>query len=506
MAGTKISELPVATALTGAELVPVVQSGATKQTTLAQMPYVPAGTGAVTTTVQAKLRETVSVKDFGAVGDGVADDTAAIQAALNAGVGKIVYLPSGDYLISSKLLIPAQTGLCGEIPGIGTGENRGATLVAALSLSDYILENKNITASPSDPWWHGGHVEGISFRNKGGGTASGFNVGPCGDSSVIKHCKFYYLVTGLKVGGTATNLGVQVSCNLDSVTFYGGTTGLLFQQCTYTAAVKNLMLDGCATPVRFQDCGGTFHCSVDRWHAENLPTATEIFYVNNCNGSFIEIGAGSAETGTASATISVVRSDIAAAKIRVGNVTTTVGANYILKDDLASISWTRTQLGPYAEVAHNYPVVPSGTSGIKFNATQVSSSDANTLDDYEEGTYTATVTPQTSGSITLSATVDTMAYTKIGRLVHVQGYIKVASVSSPVGGFVLVSLPFAAADITEYAGVAGASGVYTKGASSTVVPVIVPEAASAATVLNVTVASIAANDEFYLSFSYISAT
>ena len=39
--------------------------------------YLPAGTGAVATTVQAKLRESVSVKDFGAVGDGVTDDTAA---------------------------------------------------------------------------------------------------------------------------------------------------------------------------------------------------------------------------------------------------------------------------------------------------------------------------------------------------------------------------------------------------------------------------------------------
>lgn len=86
MAGTKISELPAATLpLTGTELVPVVQSGATKQTTLAAMPYVPAGTGAVTTTVQAKLREFVSVKDFGAVGNGIADDTAAIQAAIAAG-------------------------------------------------------------------------------------------------------------------------------------------------------------------------------------------------------------------------------------------------------------------------------------------------------------------------------------------------------------------------------------------------------------------------------------
>lgn len=70
--------------------------------------YTPAGTGAVVTTVQTKLRESVSVKDFGAVGDGVTDDTAAIQAAIvyvkSLGGGHI-YIPVGTYKCSSTLNI-----------------------------------------------------------------------------------------------------------------------------------------------------------------------------------------------------------------------------------------------------------------------------------------------------------------------------------------------------------------------------------------------------------------
>lgn len=65
----------------------------------ASVTYTPSGTGAVTTNVQAKLRETVSVKDFGAVGDGTNDDTAAMQAAHNT--NKLVFYPKGTYKFST---------------------------------------------------------------------------------------------------------------------------------------------------------------------------------------------------------------------------------------------------------------------------------------------------------------------------------------------------------------------------------------------------------------------
>ncbi|MDF2723803.1 MAG: hypothetical protein K0Q59_3478 [Paenibacillus sp.] len=58
-------------------------------------------------TVGAKLRETVSVKDFGAIGDGIADDTAAIQAAANSLTrGGLLLLPAGTYIISDTIQVP----------------------------------------------------------------------------------------------------------------------------------------------------------------------------------------------------------------------------------------------------------------------------------------------------------------------------------------------------------------------------------------------------------------
>lgn len=79
----------------------------------ANVPYTPAGTGAVVTDVQTKLRESVSVKDFGAVGDGVTDDTAAIQAASNT--GKHVAIPKGTYVISTAINVNVNgTQFCGE--------------------------------------------------------------------------------------------------------------------------------------------------------------------------------------------------------------------------------------------------------------------------------------------------------------------------------------------------------------------------------------------------------
>jgi hypothetical protein len=65
-----------------------------------------------------------SVKSFGAVGDGVTDDTAAIQAALNA--GGAVYFPMGEYLVGATLRVELDgMSLIGEGSGNRTASTQG---------------------------------------------------------------------------------------------------------------------------------------------------------------------------------------------------------------------------------------------------------------------------------------------------------------------------------------------------------------------------------------------
>jgi parallel beta-helix repeat protein len=69
--------------------------------------FIQGGTGAIKRSVQDKLKETVSVKDFGAVGNGVVNDTSSFQAALDyirtSSKSSTLFIPSGSYLISSTL-------------------------------------------------------------------------------------------------------------------------------------------------------------------------------------------------------------------------------------------------------------------------------------------------------------------------------------------------------------------------------------------------------------------
>jgi hypothetical protein len=82
----------------------------------------PTASDPVVRTVQAKLDDFADVRDFGAIGDGAADDTAAINRALfqlycveaNTQIRRTLYFPAGTYKITETIIIPAYAKLVGE--------------------------------------------------------------------------------------------------------------------------------------------------------------------------------------------------------------------------------------------------------------------------------------------------------------------------------------------------------------------------------------------------------
>ena len=88
---------------------------------------------------------------------------------------------------------------------------------------------------------------------------------------------------------------------------------------------------------------------------------------------------------------------------------------------------------------------------IQFPATQVASANANTLDDYEEGTWTPVVTSTTG---TLTSTTSTGSYTKIGKVVTVNFRIAITNAGTGGGGLSVGSFPFAATNSTTLSGAA----------------------------------------------------
>lgn len=174
--------------------------------------YTPAGTGAVVSTVQSKLRESVSVKDFGAVGDGVTDDTAAIQAAITASRGKRLYLPKGAYKISSPLVITTLTSgsaLPIELYGDGYDSNGG-------NGGTYITNSSGTT-------------DAIQITNNGGV-----------DTAILLHgFGIYGLGGAVATAGYGVNVNNCANVRLKDLWIQGhGQAGVFFFKC-YGASIED---------------------------------------------------------------------------------------------------------------------------------------------------------------------------------------------------------------------------------------------------------------------------
>jgi len=127
---------------------------------------------------------------------------------------------------------------------------------------------------------------------------------------------------------------------------------------------------------------------------------------------------------------------------------------------------------------------------------------SNLLDDYEEGEFTVTLTPSTSGSITLQTGADTMMYTKIGRLVQVQGQLNVQSISSAVGTEVTFTLPVTKGNRTESSEAIGCGVTFKDGSTYSVIPGYVGGSVDQNFHIVVDPSGLVNNDRFYIQFTY----
>jgi len=170
--------------------------------------FVQSGTGATTRTVESKLRDVVSVKDFGAVGDGVTDDTAAIQAAINA--ANTIYVPAGTYKVSASLTasdksiriygdgetisILKYTGGTNGITWSSSTDNHTLQVQGIQLYPDAAMSGSPISASfgvALGKVWAGVSLENIlaTFGGAGKYWANGFYFNNC-RNIVVSECNF----------------------------------------------------------------------------------------------------------------------------------------------------------------------------------------------------------------------------------------------------------------------------------------------------------------------------
>jgi hypothetical protein len=386
--------------------------------------YTPTGTSAVARSAASKFGDTVSVKDFGAKGDAVTDDTAAIQAAItyaastiNSASGMEVLLPTGTYLISSRITLPNRVGLRGA-------NGRGTVIKPHSSFADsYMFHAVNGTSSMFGSYLSDMYID-----------ARGKNMSAVVYSQAWQEtCGMYKVV--VQFDGT-TNYGVYMAngyggaalchfdqCEIFSNSSFATAAGILVDQISAVGAfllqVTNTTIAGSATnilPSGIRMVNDSL--TVDTYHGEYVTNMVSMSGVGGLSANAV--------SGSFNAVTSVIKLESGfTGRVSLNNVLPN-GATNVVNDAATSRSLVASETGIVANFA--YPqiafsaVVSSQIPNVTGNATEYPIVFNSETYDYSSnynnatGVFTAPATGKYLLSTAVRITVGTAVTTYVAKI------------------------------------------------------------------------------------------
>ena len=364
-----------------------------------QVTFTQAGTGAITRNIQDKARESVSVKDFGAVGDGVTDDTAAIQAAIDSlgAVGGMVQVPPGTYKVSSTLNISSYIYL--------KGSGAVASSILTNNSTGNVVYINGVSITP------GCTVENLFFNSSVTRTAGSYIVSNSSNGTFIKNCKMYSAFDGISITGTSAQCIKIEDCQIDNTVNYGinitafnntspNTSGIVVSYISRVLVTGAITPNNCEAGIRIVSAGDLTLYGVSTFFCKKglhiCPTGTNTIQALNVTDSFFDTGDefGVAVTPETTASVRLANfTNVWCASNKMsgallggtGQIITTNWLNCTMAVNIGQGLWIASTLakntsvigGVYAQNSGSGLAIVSGVSNFKIIGATIGRTDSN---------------------------------------------------------------------------------------------------------------------------------
>ena len=429
--------------------------------------YKPSGTGSVATNVQSKFREFVSVKDFGAKGDGANDDYAAIMACIEANPGRRIFFPKGVYLVSNTIWNKYDgTVLEGETNGSytfgqGSGYNYGTTIKWGGAAGSTVVVKVARYDSTTAPYsFSGGGIKNIRIDCAGTNYAGTGLYIPDANNCVFEHIKI----------DSATVRGLDLTGYVPDISGINSVYNCSFRDLMITVSGSGDGIYMGDTP----NAGGGDHpafVSFDNLHitygsgiAVNIYEGDDLSF-NNVGISRVAGGTGDAIViqgsgahGNHFRCINVTQTDGTAPKIW---CKTGVRATYF---ELAGIDKNiRPTIDSGAEAFYLYLGSNNTAYDSEFRSPairlpNIAKGEATYLDWYEEGTFTPGIAFG-GASVGVTYGYQNGRYVRIGRTVFIHCSFSLTAKGSSIGNATLTGIPFSSSSAnTSYSAIRPITG------------------------------------------------